>query len=211
MLYVGLTGGAESGGDGVGRWVGSSGDGERSSGGYCAHGWPARAAGDQDRRVCMTQGALKPPASSGTAGASSGTPKGRARRFSHCFHLPLTSVLAGRVVDLILESLHIINVGHDSQSVNKVIYAEAGLSTHPDVTHNSHIRRSAPYFNLDITSLHLRSYNRATVALCCSSPTVQAFSRLLKARGRHSQVHAPGSHSQHGAGQEASRRQTNVR
>ena len=52
MLYVGLTGGAEAGGDGVGRWVGSSGDGERSSGGDCAHGWPVRAAGDQDRRVC---------------------------------------------------------------------------------------------------------------------------------------------------------------
>ena len=37
MLYVGLAGGAEAGGDGVGRWVGSSGDGERSSGGDCAH------------------------------------------------------------------------------------------------------------------------------------------------------------------------------
>ena len=38
-------------------------------------------------------------------GASSDTAKRRGRRFGHWFHLPLTSVLAGRVADLILESL----------------------------------------------------------------------------------------------------------
>ncbi len=48
MLYVGLAGGAEAGGDGVGRWVGSSGDGERSSGGDCAHGWLGGAACHKD-------------------------------------------------------------------------------------------------------------------------------------------------------------------
>ena len=96
----------------------------------------------------MTQGALKPPASSDTASASSDTArcferhsKKAGRRFGHCFHLPHTSVLAGRVVDLILESLRSQLLG-----VYMVGHAQATSAQHSNklqLLNESHILESA--------------------------------------------------------------------